>query len=107
PDVGGDRLVEGEALRLAVLGDEGESGTDGVARAARVDHLAAHGDLAGDEALDSEDPVGDLGPAAALEARERDDLARADVEVDAADHAVTGAAHAQPDVADGRALALG
>src|SRR5690606_1911804 len=96
--VGGDGLVEGQALGLAVLGDEGQARAHGVARGARVHTLAVDVHLAAAEALDAEEAVGDLGAPAALEAGEGDDLPRADLEADVADHVVAHAAHGQTHV---------
>ena len=51
------------------------------------------------EGGDSEEAVGDLGAAAALEAGEGDDLAAAHLEADVAEHRVPGAAHREASLA--------
>src|SRR5699024_7131131 len=102
---GGGRLVERPPPGPAGLRGEREAGAHRLARRTRRDPPAVDLDVAGAEALDAEQAVGDLGAAAALEAGERDNLPRADLEADVADHVVADAADGEPDVTEAGALA--
>ncbi len=97
--VGPDRLVQGQALGFAVLGDQGDPGGDGLAGPGDPPGLAVDRDGAAGEGFDAEDRLGDLGAARALEPGEADDLAGADLEVDAVDLGVAAAGDGEADLA--------
>ena len=86
-----DRLVERQALGLAVLGDEREPATDALARAAHADGRAVECHGAAVERVHPEHRLDELGAARALEPGQADDLPRADREVDPVDVRVAGA----------------
>ena len=95
-----DRLVEREALGLAVLGDEREPAADALAGAAHADGRAVERHGAAVERVHAEDRLDELGAARALEPGQADDLAGADREVDPVDVRVAGARQGEPDLAD-------
>ena len=96
-----DRLVEGEALGLAVLGDEGEAGAHALAGAADLERRAVEGDRAAGHGVDAEDGLEELGASGTLQPGDADDLAGPDLEGHAVDVAVADAGQREPHVADG------
>src|SRR5436853_256049 len=74
-----------QPLALAVLGEEGDAGPDGVPRVGQVHRPAVHLHPAAVRPVRPEDEPGRLGPARADQAGQPHDLATADHQRDAAD----------------------
>ena len=95
-----DRLVERQALGLAVLGDEGEAGAYALARAADLQRGAVEADAAPRHGVHAEDGLQQLGASRALESGQPDDLAGADLERDVVDVGVADPGQRQAHLAD-------
>src|SRR6185312_12258639 len=83
-----DRELHDEPLLAAVLGNEPDARAHRGERPPAREPDAVDVDVAGVGAVDAEDRAGDLAAAGADEARERDDLARTDLEADVGEHAL-------------------
>ncbi len=84
-DVLADGHAEDQALRLAILGDEGNARGDRCGDVAWGQRRAVDADFAAIPRIGARNSAHDLGSARADEAGERDDLARAHGEADVVD----------------------
>ncbi len=84
-EVLGDRELADQAIHLPVLGDEAHPGVEDLAHGAARRAPAIERDRAGHVLLQSEQRLGELGLAVALDAGDREHLAAADGEADVVD----------------------
>ena len=73
-------MVEDQPLNAAILRDERDAGGNRFLRIADIDALTADEDLARVDAVDAEDRARQLGPPAAHQTGETEDLARIEIE---------------------------
>ena len=104
---GANGLLEEQAIELAVLGQQADAQRDCLSRRRDLHPFAEHLDLPAVDRIGAVDRSEDLGPAGAGEARDTEDLAFADGQVDIAKDALAPEAANDERLTTGRALAPG